>query len=204
MARRALHWLPILAVVATTVGCGGTAETATEPDPSTSSAAALEAITPQGVAAVVREVVGADRIDTFSAAGESDSVGVTARLVEGRHLLVVAVMIAGDVPIASCEDLADTATGAGDCAVAEDGTIVASAVGGPFSDDNRRGSTVLAQAVNPDSGRVVLALYETYARTPALDPRTLTAIVSDARLAAMTDPATNEAGADIELAGLGS
>ena len=59
--------------------------------------------------------------------------------------------------------------------------------------------TVLAQSVNPESGRVVYALYETYTRQAGLDPATLSEIVSSADLGAMTDPATNEAGADIEF-----
>lgn len=198
---RSRRWLPLLVVLAASAACGGGRDTATDPGPSTP--AGPEPITPQGVAAVVREVVGADRIATFSAAGEDDSVGALARLAPGRHLLVVTVMVSGEVPVDSCEDLADTAAGAGDCAVEEDGTIVASTTAGPFSDDNRRGSTALAEAVNPDTGRVVIALYETYSRTPALDPRTLATIVSDSRLAALTDPATNDAGADIVLEGVG-
>ena len=62
-----------------------------------------------------------------------------------------------------------------------------------------RGSTALAQSVNPETGRVVYALYETYTRRPPSTPRSSAEIVSDPALAAMTDPATNEAGADIEI-----
>jgi hypothetical protein len=198
---RSRRWLPLVVVLATMAACGDGNDTASDPGPSPTTPAGLEAITHQGVAAVVREVVGADRIDTFSAAGEEDSVGALARLSHGRHVLVVTVQVSGDPPIDSCGDLADTAAGSGDCTVEADGTIVASNTGGPFSDDNRKGSTALAQAVNPETGRVVLALYETYSPTPALDPRTLATIVADPRLAAMTDPATNEAGADIVLEG---
>jgi len=114
-------------------------------------------------------VLGAELIVSYSAAGESDSVGLLARLA-GRQLLVVNVQVEGDAPIQSC-------------------------------DDNTRGSTVLAQSVNPETGRVVYALYETYSRPAGLDAATLTAIVSDPALDAMTDPAVNEAGADIELTG---
>lgn len=199
---RARRVLPLLALLllGTTSACGdGTdPDTASDLDPSTETSAALEAITAEGVAGVVRDVVGADLVASYSAAGESDSVGVLARLT-GRQALVVTVQIAGDVPIASCDDLADTAMGSGDCVVDEDGTIVASGTAGPFTDDNLRGSTVLAQAVNPETGRVVYALYETYSRQPTMDAATLTAIVTDPALAALTDPATNEAGADIEL-----
>ena len=61
--------------------------------------------------------------------------------------------------------------GDGDCFVDEDGTIVASGTAEPFSDGNTRGSTVLAQAVNPETGRVVYSLYETYpARRPSTQP----------------------------------
>ena len=46
---------------------------------------------------------------------------------------------------------------------------------------------------------MVYASHETYAARPALDAETLTEIVSDPALAAVTDPSTNEAGADINL-----
>lgn len=190
--------LPLLILLATTSACSDEADTASDPDSASSPSAALEAITTAGVAGVVRDVVGDDLIMSWSEAGESDSVGVLAKFA-GRAVLVVNVQVAGDVPITSCDDLANTAMGSGDCAVDEDGTIVASGTAEPFSDDNKRGSTVLAQSVNPETGRVVYALYETYSRQAGLDSATLTAIVRDPALAAMTDPATNEAGADIEL-----
>ena len=193
-----LHVLPVLLLLAGAGACGGDSDTASEPAPTTSTPAALEAITAQGIAGVVRDAVGADLIESYSPAGESDSVGVLVQLA-GRQVLVVNVQIAGDVQIDSCEDLAETAVGSAGCVVDEDGTITASGTAEPFSDDNLRGSTVLAQSVNPESGRVVYALFETYTRQAALDPATLSAIVSDPALAAMTDPATNEAGADIEL-----
>lgn len=199
--RRSRRWLPLVVVLATMAACGDRADTAADPRPSPSTPAGFEAITHQGVAAVVRELVGADRIDTFSAAGEDDSVGAMARLSPGRQVLVVTVQVKGDPPIDSCADLDDTAAGSGECTVEEDGTIVASSTGEPFSDDNRTGSTVLAEAVNPVTGRTVLALYETYYATPTLHPRILATIVSDPRLAAMTDPATNDAGAGIVLEG---
>lgn len=191
--------LPLLPLLLTVSACGDDgasgSDVGADPAPSTTS---LEAITPAGVAGVVREVLGADRIATYTAAGESDSVGVLVRL-DGRQLLVVSVQVTGEAPISSCDDLADRVMREGDCSVTDDGTIVASGRAEPFSDDNTNGSTVLAQSVNPESGRVVYALYETYSPRPALDPRTITEIVTDPALAAMTDPATNEAGADIEL-----
>lgn len=195
--------LPVLALLLAASACSDDdvsgSDAASGPAPRT---AALEAITPAGVAAVVRGVVGADRIVSYSAAGESDSVGVLVRLA-GRQVLAVTVQTTGEAPISSCDDLAETAITAADCAVEEDGTIVASGTAEAFSDDNTQGSTVLAQSVNPESGRVVYALYETYSPRAGVDPRTLTAIVTDPDLAPMTDPATNEAGADIELAAPG-
>jgi hypothetical protein len=198
---RARHVLPALLLLAATGACGGDTDpdSATDSEPATSSSAALEAITAQGIAGVVREVVGADQIESYAAVAESDTVGVLVKLA-GRQVLVVNVQVAGAAPINSCEDIAETVMGEGDCYVDEDGTIVASGTAEPFSDDNTRGSTVLAQSVNPKTGRVVYALYETYARIAALDPATLTAIVTNPALAAMTDPATNEAGTDIEVA----
>jgi len=204
-AVRARHALPFLLVLVTGSACGSDRdpEKASDPAGTPSSSAALEAITAQGVAGVVRDALGADAIVSYAAAGEDDTVGVLVKLAE-RQQLVVNVQIQGDVPIESCDDLSNTASGAGDCATDEDGTITASATAEPFSDDNAQGSTVLAQSINPKTGRVVYALYETYSPTPGLDAATLAAIVSDPALAAMTDPATNEAGDDIELTAEGS
>lgn len=197
---RPQHVLPLLILLATSSACGsdGDVDEAVDPAGSTTSSPALEAITPQGVAAVVRDALGADRIVSYSAAGESDSVGVMVEL-EGRQRLVVNVQIEGEVPIDSCEDLSETAMGVADCVTDEDGTITASGSAEAFSDDNTRGSTVLAQSVNPETERVVYALYETYSPRAGLDAAGLAAIVSDPALAAMTEPATNEAGSDIEF-----
>lgn len=194
------HALSLMLLMAAASACGSATDpdAASDPDPPVEASATLEPITSEGVAGVVREVIGADRIVSYSAAGESDSVGVLVRLA-GRQVLVVNVQTEGDVPVSSCDDITRTAMGPGDCVVDDYGTIVASGASGPFSDDNARGSTALAQAVNPQSGRVVYALYETYSRTAVLDAATLATIVSNPALAAMTDPATNEAGADIEV-----
>ena len=202
--RRGRPVLPLLLLLAATVACAGEPDpdSATDPEPATSSSAVLEAITAQGIAGVVREVIGADMIESYAAVAESDTVGVLVKLT-GRQVLVVNVQVSGEVPIGSCEDIAETVMGSGDCFVDEEGTIVASGTAEPFSDDNTRGSTVLAQAVNPETGRVVYSLYETYARTAALDTAMLVAIVTDPALAAMTDPATNEAGTDIEVTAAG-
>ena len=161
--------VPLLLILATATACGTETDTASDPDPTTSTSAALEAITAQGIAGVVRDVVGAGLIESYSEAGEDDSIGVLVQLA-GRQVLVVNVQVTGDAPIASCEDLASSAMSDADCAVDEDGTITASGTAEPFSDDNVRGSTALAQSVNPDTGRVVHALYETYTRQAALDP----------------------------------
>lgn len=188
----------LLAATTATTACGAEPDTASDPNPTTSSPAALESITVQGIAGVVRDVVGADLIEAYSEAGEDDSIGVLVQLT-GRQVLVVNVQLTGDAPITSCEDLATTAMGDADCVVDDDGTITASGTAEPFSDDNVRGSTALAQSVNPGSGRVVYALYETYTRQAALDPAILSEIVSDPSLDKLTGPATNAAGADIEL-----
>lgn len=193
-----LRLMTVMLLLAATTACGAEPDTASDPDPTTSSPAALEAITVQGIAGVVRDMVGADLIEAYSEAGEDDSIGVLVQLT-GRQVLVVNVQLTGDAPITSCEDLATTAMGDADCVVDEDGTITASGTAEPFSDDNVRGSTALAQSVNPGSGRVVYALYETYTRQAALDPAILSEIVSDPSLDKLTDPATNAAGADIEL-----
>jgi hypothetical protein len=202
---RARLAVPLLLVLAASSACGDEADpdTASDPASSPSSSVALEAITAQGIAGVVRDALGDEMVESWSEAGEDDSIGVLAKLA-GRQVLVVNVQVAGEPPISSCDDLETTAMGDAECTVGDDGTIVSAGTAEPFSDDNIRGSTVLAQSVNPESGRVVYALYETYSRQAALDPAILREIVSDPSLAAMTDPATNAAGADIEVTAPGS
>ena len=164
------------------------------------SDADLEPIRARGIAAVVRDAIGPERIAVYSGASEEDAVGVQVRLAGGRDVLVVMVQTEGDPPpVASCDDLAGTGSGDDNCTVTPDGTILMSGAGEAFSDGNSQGSTVRATSVNPEANRVVYALYETYTARPALTAETLAQIVSDPTLAAMTDPSTNEAGADIAL-----
>lgn len=215
--RRALRALPPLLLTVTAAACGHGAGTSSDTASDTSSDTAsdtsgrpasgaasepaeddLEPITSRGVAAVVRDALGAERITSYSAVDEDGQVGVMVRLAR-RQVLMVGVHTAGDVPVSSCEDLASTAVAGSDCRTEADGTILAAGTSEAFSDGNRRGSTVLAQSVNPETGRVVLAMYETFAPEPELDPDTLAAIVSDRDLAPMTSPSTNEAGADITM-----
>ena len=208
--------LPIIRVVSLllllgSAGCGEAADTATESDtgsdaesstaPSgTRSDAPFEPITSRGVAAVVRDALGSERISAFSATGEDDTVGVEVQIGRGRDVLIVMVQTKGEPPpFAECDDLAGTGSSDDSCTVAEDGSILVSGTGEAFSDGNKRGSTVRAMSVNSETGRAVYALHETYAAAPALDATTLANIVSDPALAVMTDPSTNEAGADIAL-----
>ena len=184
----------------TVAGCAEDTSTASDPGPTETSTPTLEPITPAGIAAVAQEVLGAEQVAGLRAGGEEDTVALTVRLAgAARDVLVVSVQTNGDAPVTSCADLSDRMTGPSDCEESEDGTILASGVGEAFSDDNLSGSTVTAQSVNPGTGRVVFALYETYAKRAALDPATLAAIVSDKRLAALTDPTTNEAGAGLDV-----
>lgn len=191
----------------TTVACSDVAsspsdspsDTAADPAVPAAAEADLEPITAQGVAGVVRDALGPARIASYSDTSEADSVGVMVRLREGRQVLVVTVQVEGEPPVSGCEDLAGTALGAGDCRVTDDGTILAAGVGEAFTDDNTRGSTVLAQSVHPRTGRVVHALYETYSPTTGLAPAEVAEIVGEPDLAAMTAPSTNEAGADISM-----
>jgi hypothetical protein len=190
----------LLVLTLTVAGCAEDASTASDPGPTGTATTMREPITPAGIAAVVQEVLGADRVAGFQGGGEEDTVALTVRLAgAAREVLAVSVLINGEAPIASCADLSDRMPSPGDCEVSEDGTILASEVGEAFSDDNVSGSTVRARSVNPGTGRVVFALYETYAERPSLDPATLSAIVSDKRLAALTDPTTNEAGAGLDV-----
>jgi hypothetical protein len=196
---RTLRVATLLLVLLSSAACGEDTGTASDIRSETTTDAKLEPITARGVAAVVRDALGAERISAYSGSGEDDLVGATVRLGQGRDVVIVMVQTEGEAPVVDCDDLAATATGAHSCTVAEDGTILAAGTGEAFSDSNSRGSTVRAQSVNPETGRVVLAVYETYASRPALDAETLAEIVSDPDLAAMTDPSTNEAGADITM-----
>ncbi|MEO5664861.1 MAG: hypothetical protein ABIR39_16450, partial [Nocardioides sp.] len=85
-------------LLAATIACGAEPDTASDPAPTTSNPATLEAITVQGIAGVVRDVVGADLIEAYSEAGEDDSIGVLVQLT-GRQVLVVNVQLTGDAPI---------------------------------------------------------------------------------------------------------
>lgn len=185
--------------------CGEATDTASDADTASDGAgtrpdAELEPITSRGVAAVVRDALGPERISAYSSSGEDDTVGVEVQLARGRDVLVVVVQTEGEPPpVADCDDLAGTGSSDDSCTVTQNGSILVSGTGEAFSDGNTRGSTVRAMSVNPENGRVVYALHETYAARPALDAETLAEIVSDPALAAMTDPSTNEAGADITL-----
>lgn len=185
--------------------CGDAAsDTARDAGSGTRSPNELEPITARGVAAVVRDAIGSERISAYSGAREEDAVGVEVEMTGGRDVLVVMVQTGGEPPpVADCEDLAGTGSEDDRCTVAQDGTILVSGAGEAFSDGNSQGSTVRAMSLNPETGRVVHALHETYSAKPALDAETLAQIVSDPALAVMTDPSTNEAGADITLRRMG-
>ncbi|WP_310528071.1 hypothetical protein [Nocardioides sp.] len=190
----------LFVLIVTVAGCAQDTSKASDPGPMQTSTSTLEPITPAGIAAVVQELLGADQVAGFSAGGEDDTVAVEVRFPgAAKDILVVAVQIEGDAPVTSCADLSDRMTGPGACEESADGTILASGVGEAFSDENLSGSTVMAQSVNPGTGRVVFALYETYGKRGVLDPAALSAIVSDERLAALTAPTTNEAGARLDV-----
>ncbi|MEO6593977.1 MAG: hypothetical protein ABIP94_04415, partial [Planctomycetota bacterium] len=145
----------LLLVTLTLAGCGEDTSAASDPAPTETSTPTLEPITPAGIAAVVQEILGADKVTELRGGGEEDTVSLMVQL-DGvaREVLVVSVQTKGDAPVVSCADLSERMTGAGDCEESEDGTILASGVGEAFSDDNSSGSTVMAQSVNPGTGRV--------------------------------------------------
>src|SRR5687768_7972181 len=112
---RLLRVAPLLLLLAS-AGCGEATDTASDTSADarsgTRSDADVEPITTQGVAAVVRDALGPERISAYSGAEEDDAVGVEVQLAEGRDILIVMVQTQGDPPpVADCDDLAGTGSG---------------------------------------------------------------------------------------------
>ena len=193
--------------------CGdGTSDTARPDAPTSGDAAAStpELITPGGVAALVQEHLGEERVEQLAVTQSGDeSVGVMVRLADAGPADNFAVSIyspeGSDVPgRRSCRqerrarDSAQKLT----CVELDDGrTVMASLVPEGFSDDNTDGVVVYGTTTS-DTGAVI-AMYESYDRTPPVTPEDLVDLLRDPRLAWRTDPEVNRAGADIELGGGG-
>ena len=198
-------------LVALLAGCGDEAPDSTTSDATSSGGAGMntERITTGGVALLVQEHFGREAVREFREAGsEPGAVGVMVQLTEGlrddnfgvqayspkgsdlpgRQTCAEAERQRGQEPDFSCVEL-------------EDGrTVYAYLSPEGFSDDNTDGMTLLAVSTS-DAGAVI-AMYESYDRTPPLDTEDLVDLLSEPRLGWMTDPAVNRAGADIEVLGL--
>lgn len=194
--------LVALALGSTSCGSGGS---------SIATSGAQERITQGGVAALVREHVGADEVERFEVyEAEAGSVGVLVELrgAGPRDMFVVSVWSPdnelGSAGDRSCEGLEDevSSVGAQACRVLDDGTVVQVLEGEAFSDSNTGGSTLRGSAVSPTAG-AALAMYEAYGESVPLGLDTLSALLSDPLLRWTTDVAVNEAGASIDLVGAG-
>lgn len=200
---------PALASALVVLGaCGDQAadSTGSESTSSGRAAANTERITTGGVAVLVQQHFGREAVREFRRAGsEPGAVGVMVQLTEGgrddnfgvqayspqgsdfpgRQTCAEAERQRGQEPDFSCVEL-------------EDGrTVYAYLSPEGFSDDNTDGMTLLAASTS-DAGAVI-AMYESYDRTPPLDTEDLVDLLSEPRLAWMTDPAVNRAGAEIEV-----
>src|SRR5215204_6350660 len=139
--------------------CGDVTGTASDTGSDTGSGTTTdvepEPITARGIAAVVRDALGAERISAYSRSDEVVLAGAEVQVAGGPDVLVVMVQTEGEPPtVADCDDLAGTGSGDDSCTVTEDGTVLVSGAGEALSDGTSRGSTVRAMSVNPETGRV--------------------------------------------------
>lgn len=167
-------------------------------------------ITPAGVAAIVQEHLGADRIRRFGTYGEEPgSVGVMVDLRQDgrRDLFMVQVYRPqrGEDTLGRAAECPRgqraTRFGAREvtCEELPDGTsVVAQLFPGGFSDDNEDGLVVSGVSTRPD-GTSTLAMYESYDSTPALTVAEVAELLSDPGLSWKPDPAVNRAGRDIDV-----
>lgn len=218
----------ILALLAT--GCGNkAADTASPPEATTSASATnapaptratsaptggrKERITSAGIAAVVREHLGAQRVRLYGTyGGEPGSVDLMLSLRNGggRDMFTVSAYSPGQgggefgelgrcprskkatrfMRHIRCHELPDGTT------------VLAYLVPSGFSDDNAHGQVVNGVSTSPD-GSVALAMYESYDRSPAVSVADVDDLLSDRRLTWRTDPTVNDAGRDIKVRNLG-
>ena len=209
----------VLAAVLATTGCGDAAGGGKDGEDTTSSSAdgsatsaAREQITQGGVAALVTEHLGKDAVASFGSYGdEPGEAGVMVRLRgSGRaDMFSVSVMspkqggreFAGDM--AKCPTAKQLKRSGGmkefTCHRLQNGTTVTSyLVPSGFSDDNARGLVVTGVSVAPDKS-TAMAMYESYDKTAPISVTEVDKLLSDPRMAWMTDPATNKAGNSLQI-----
>ena len=210
----------VLAAVLAATGCGNAAEGGKGGEDSTSSSAdsspssaPRERITQGGLAALVTDHLGKDAIASFNTYGpEPGEVYVMVRLRGGGRadMFSVSVMspkqggrelagVMSKCPTAQQRKRMDGDMKEFTCHRLRDGTTVtAYLVPSGFSDDNARGLVVTGVGVAPDKS-TTMAMYESYDKTPQLTVTELDKLLSDPRMAWMTDPATNKAGHSIKI-----
>lgn len=203
----------LLAVLVT--ACGSNETTTAAPSPSPGEPAdggqadggQEEEITPGGIAVIVLDHLGRDRVRqvvTFRGEDEEGSVGVMLRLRDRTpHNFGVSVY-----PPEQAEELGapegcppkrDRGGESSRCRVRADGTIVmTSQIAEGFSDDNRKGSVIMSSVITREDG-AAMAMYESYDRSPTISAAELEDMLTDPRLTWLTDPALNKAGEAVDL-----
>lgn len=165
-----------------------------------------EQITPEGIAAVVRDHLGSRAVRTFySFEPEPGSVGLMLRLREGNRADHFAVNIYSPdqseqfKAMADCPPKRPRHRHARSCRVLEDGTtLTVQSTAEGFSDDNEKGGVLYGTAVSK-AGGARMAMYESYDATAPVSPTQLEELLTDPRLVWMTDAAVNTAGKDITI-----
>ena len=196
-------------------GCGSTASDNAEPSQGTitgngsPTSAELSAeeqveITPGGIAGIVVEHLGSDAVREFvTYEPEPDSVSLVVQLRDGtRHNFGVEVFsperaegfgVGGQCPPETARE------GGSTCRTLDNGTTVTTRESPEgFSDDNVDGMVISVGAITLEDGGA-LVMYESYDDSPAVGVTDLEDLITDPRLAWLTDPVVNEAGEDIDV-----
>ena len=208
----------VLAAVLATAGCGDAAGRGKDGEDTTSSSAdgsptsaAREQITQGGLAALVADHLGKDAIASFGSYGdEPGEVYVMVRLRGSGRADQFAVSVTSPkqggpevAAMAKCPTAQQRKRSGGmkefTCHRLQNGTTVTSyLVPSGFSDDNARGLVVTGVSVAPDKSTTI-AMYESYDKTAPISVTEVDKLLSDPRMAWMTDPATNEAGNSLQI-----
>jgi len=167
-------------------------------------------ITPAGVAAIVQEHLGAERIRRFGTYGDDlESVGVMVELRHDGRRDIFGVQVyrpqrgkGGLGEAATCPSgrrakrirAAETV-----CEKLPDGTsVMAQLVPHGFSDDNEDGLVISGVSARPD-GTAAIAMYESYDSSPSITVAEVAELLSDPGLTWEPEPSVNEAGRDVDV-----
>ena len=208
-----------LAAVLAAAGCGtaggggkdGEDTTSSSADGSPTSAARVR-ITQGGLAALVADHLGKDAIASFGSYGqEPGQVDVMVRLRGSGRADMFSVSVTSPKQggrelagaMAKCPTTQQRKRMGGmkefTCHRVQNGTTVtAYLVPSGFSDDNARGLVVTGVSVGPGKS-TTMAMYESYDKTAPISVAEVDKLLSDTRMAWMTDPATNKAGNSLKI-----